>query len=117
MTEALVEAGACGFKIAIRAEQEKEGIVDGTMRLTVASGCKDVMALAKELNGTRPNIEFMAPLTKNIVFNEASKNIRCADCPVPWSILKAVRVEMGIALPKDAAVKFRKKSEAEQQKP
>jgi hypothetical protein len=111
VTEALVEAGACGFKVAIRAQQVKEGIDDGTMRITVASACKDVMALAKELNGERPISEFLKPITNNIVFNSASKHIPCADCPIPSSILKAVRVEMGIALPKDVSVKFRRKSE------
>jgi Family of unknown function (DUF6951) len=111
MTEALVEAGACGFKVSVRVEKEKEGLVDGTMRLTVASACPDVMALARELNGSRPNTDFLGQLTKNAVFLEAAKHIRCADCPIPSAILKAARVEMGIALPKDVTIKFRPRPE------
>lgn len=108
MTEAIVEAGACGFRVAVRVKKEKEGIVDGTMQLTIASACKDVMALGKDLNGSRPNTDFFGPLTRNAVFVAAAKQIRCGDCPVPSAILKAARVEAGIALPKDVTVKFRK---------
>lgn len=110
MTEALVEAGACGFKVAIRVEKEKEGLLDGTSKLTVSSACPDVMAMAKALNGSRPNTDFMGGLTKNAVFAEAAKHIRCSDCPVPAAILKTANVEMGIALPKDLVIKFRKDS-------
>ncbi len=111
MTEALVEAGACGFKTVIRAKKEKEGLVDGTIHITIGSGCKDVMALSKELNGTRPNVEFLTPMIKNVVLNDASKYLKCTDCAVPWSILKAVKVEMGFALPKDVSVRFSKEPE------
>jgi len=110
MVEALVEAGACGFKVAIRATKEKEGLVDGTLRLAVASGCQNVMALARALNGTRSVREFMGGLTNNLVFPEASKHIRCSDCPVPSAILKTAHVEMGMALPKDVTIKFRMKT-------
>jgi len=114
MVESIVEAGACAFKVAIRAEKEKEGLVDGTLRLTMASGCRDVMALAKELNGIRSVRNFMGGLTGNLVFQEASKHIKCSDCAVPSAILKTAHVEMGMALPKDVTVKFRTKTSGNQ---
>ena len=109
MVESLVEAGACAYKVAIRAVKEKEGLVGGTLHLTMASGCRDVMAMAKELNGTRSVTDFMSGLTKNLVFQEASKHIKCSDCVVPSAVLKTAHVEMGMALPKDVTVRFRTK--------
>jgi len=110
MVEALVDAGACGFKVAIRATKEKEGLLDGTLRLTVASGCANVMALANRLNGIRSARDFMGGLTDNLVFQEAPKHIRCSDCAVPSAILKTAHVEMGQSLPKDVTIKFRTKA-------
>jgi len=117
MVESVVEAGACGFKVAIRAVKEKEGLVDGTLRLTVSSGCQNVMALAKGLNGTRSIRDFIGGLTNNLVFREASKHSRCSDCPVPSAILKTAYVEMGMALPKDVTIKFRTKTSGESGSP
>jgi len=113
MVESIVEAGACGFKVAIRATKERDGFLDGTLLLSVASGCRDVMGLAKELNGTRSARDFMGGLTNNLVFQEAPKHIRCSDCAVPSAILKTAHVEMGMALPKDVTIKFRTKTSTE----
>jgi hypothetical protein len=107
VADAIVEAGACGFKVAIRATKVSEGILDGKLDLSISSPCQDVMGLSKDLNGERSNRDFFGKIDSNEVFKAAAKHIRCADCPVPAAILKVARVELGLALPKDMSVKFR----------
>jgi len=108
VAEAIVEAGACGFKVAIRATKVSEGVLDGRLKLSISSPCQDVMALSKDLSGERQNRDFFGKMDSNEVFKAAAKQIKCADCPVPAAILKVVRVELGLALPKDMSVKFRR---------
>ena len=50
--------------------------------------------------------DLLAPIDKNLVFSSA-RSVGChPSCPVPIGILKAVEVAMGMALPKDAVIRF-----------
>jgi hypothetical protein len=50
--------------------------------------------------------ELFAPVNRNPVFVSAQRAGCHPSCPIPVAILKAVEVAMGMALPRDAVIKF-----------
>ena len=54
-------------------------------------------------------LDRFAPLTgfqNNPVYRSASKHLKHAACAVPSAILKAIEVEAGLNVPKDAVIRF-----------
>ncbi|TFH34446.1 MAG: hypothetical protein E4G99_09495 [Anaerolineales bacterium] len=45
-------------------------------------------------------------MTESIVYQSAARHIRHTGCPIPSAILKAIEVEVGIALPHDVVINF-----------
>jgi hypothetical protein len=101
MTKVVVKAGACGFTSVIRAETGPERMVD----ISVESGCAMVQKMAAEIArlGRR---DALAGLLTNPVYLAAGRHLKHAACPVPSAVLKALEVEAGLNVKKDATIVF-----------
>jgi len=103
MTRLVVHSGACGFSAVVRAEKGPER----TMDIAVESGCAMVQKMAAEITrlGRR---DALTAILHNPVYLAAGKHLKHAACPVPAAVLKALEVEAGLNVPKDATIVFEK---------
>lgn len=101
-----VDSGICGFHCIVKAwEKEKRKV---SIRIS-DSECKQIQRLShlvKEMDLK----ELFAPISRNLVYTSAQTAGCHSSCPVPVAILKAVEVAMGMALPKDAFIRFEPES-------
>lgn len=97
-----VDSGICGFHCVIEAwEKEKRKI---SIRIS-GSECKQIQSLSEEVREMNLR-DLFAPIGKSPVFSIA-QSVGChPSCPVPIATLKAVEVAMGMALPRDAVIRF-----------
>lgn len=101
MTKVLINPGACGMTATVEIEK-KEG---KTYAVRVASECAMVKKLGEEL----PELTMMdvfKRLHDNPVYKQGALCLKHVACPVPSGILKALEVEAGLNLPKDASIVF-----------
>ncbi|MDA8433606.1 MAG: hypothetical protein M0Z60_11680 [Nitrospiraceae bacterium] len=101
MTKVRINSGVCGFTATVTAEKEDKRKV----RITIESDCEMVQQLAAEL----PALDMMSAFTahlNNPVYRAANIHIKHIACPVPAGIIKALEVELGLAIPKDAGIIF-----------
>ena len=101
MTKVVVAAGACGFTSVIRAEKGRERTVD----ISVESGCAMVQKMAAEI-ASLTRRDALTGLTTNPVYLAAGRHLKHAACPVPAAVLKALEVEAGLNVKKDATITF-----------
>ena len=103
MTKVVVKAGACGFTSVIRADKGRERSVD----IAVESGCAMVQKMATEIArlGRR---DALTAILENPVYRAAGRHLKHAACPVPAAVLKALEVEAGLNVKKDATITFSK---------
>lgn len=103
MTKIVVNAGACGFTTVIRAEMGRERLVD----ISVESDCAAVQKMAVEIArlGRR---DALTAILDNPVYRAAGRHLKHAACPVPAAVLKALEVEAGLNVKKDATIVFAK---------
>jgi hypothetical protein len=103
MTKVTIQSGACGFTTTVTVDKTK----NGKMTLTVETQCE----MVKKMCGEIGVLDRFAPLTgfsNNPVYLAAAKHLRHVACPVPSGILKALEVEAGLNVPKDANILFHK---------
>jgi Family of unknown function (DUF6951) len=101
MTKVVVNSGICGFSTTITAEKAPGKKV----RITLESDCEMVAKMAEDV----AVLDMMAAFTghlNNPVYRSAAKHLKHVACPVPSGILKALEVELGLCLPKDAGILF-----------
>ena len=103
MTRVVVQAGACGFTSVIRAEKGPERTID----VTVQSGCAMVQKMAAEI-ASLGRRDALTGLLSNPVYLAAGRHLKHAACPVPAAVLKALEVEAGLNVMKDATITFEK---------
>jgi hypothetical protein len=99
MSKSVIQSGICGFTTEVIAR------ADGSnCSLMITSHCPEIRKLAEELRHVNPMEEITyrgeGPLTLRV----AKKHCPHPACPVPSGIIKAVEVEAGLALPKDATI-------------
>ncbi|MBA4392271.1 MAG: hypothetical protein C0407_01845 [Desulfobacca sp.] len=101
-----VDSGICGFHCIVKAwEKEKRKV---SIRIS-ESECNQIQRLSQLVQEMNLK-ELFAPISKNLIFSSA-QSVGChPSCPVPMAILKAVEVAMGMALPKDAHIRFEPES-------
>ncbi len=105
MTSVVIHSGACGYSISARAEKQS----DGKITLIIETNCEAVRKMAEGI----ATLDRFAPLmgfSNNPVNLAAAKHLKHAACPVPSGILKAIEVEAGLNVPKDARIVFEKKT-------
>ena len=97
-----VDSGICGFYCLIEAwEEEKRQI-----RITISgSECKQIQRLSEKVQEMNLR-DLFAPIGDNLVYSSAQAVGCHPSCLVPIAILKAVEVAMGMALPRDAVIRF-----------
>ena len=101
MTTVIVNSGACGYTVTIKAVKGK----DGKISVSLETDCKMVTKMLEDI----AVVDRMAVLTgfqNNPVYRSAAKHLKHAACAVPSAILKAVEVEAGLNVPKDAVIRF-----------
>ncbi len=104
MTTVVVNSGACGYSVTIRVEKN----ADGKMSVSVDTDCEMIRKMSEDIRV----LERFAPLTglmSSPVYRSASKHIKHVACVVPSGILKALEVEAGLNVAKDASIVFIKK--------
>ena len=101
MTRVVVEAGICGFTTIVEATKTAKRRVS----VVVESDCEGVA----EMNGELQDmdwLEALGPPTNSAVWECACQHLQHPCCPVPIGILKAIEVELDLALPKDVVIHF-----------
>ena len=101
MTVVEVDAGCCGFTTKIEVLKVDEHLV----KAAVSSDCEMITAWGEKL-GPLDWGKCFRNSADSPVFQCASKHIGHVACPVSVALLKAMEVEVGVALPVDVAIRF-----------
>jgi hypothetical protein len=104
MTTVTVSSGACGFTVRISVEKNQ----DKKMVLDLDTDCMMVKKMLEDIAILDPFVPLRGFLN-NPVYTSAAKHLKHVACPVPSAILKALEVEAGLNVPKDATITFGKK--------
>ncbi|MBI3361763.1 MAG: hypothetical protein HY023_11710 [Chloroflexi bacterium] len=106
MARVEVFAGICGHSAVIEVTQVDEAHV----QVVIHSECDQIVAMNPDLGRLQwkgRGHEVFKRMTESAVYASAAKHIRHTACPIPTAILKAIEVEVGIALPKDVTITFK----------
>jgi len=103
LSSAEIESGICGFTTRVEARQNGNKI-----SLHVESDCDAIQRLAAELTEVEPFQEITFRGEGPRTLKAGAKHCYHPACPVPVGIIKAVEVEAGLALPKEATIKIQK---------
>ena len=104
--EADVQAGICGHHTTVRAETS-----DGRrVMFTIETTCDNIERFKARLAAGDPVDAYQEinPKATSDVLARGHEASICADCIVPASALKALRVAAGLALPADALIAIHK---------
>jgi len=101
MTTVVVNSGACGFTVTIRAEQGKEKKI----AVSLDTACEMVQKMLADIAVVDRRVSLVG-FRDNPVYQSAAKHLKHVACPVPSAILKAVETEAGMNVPKDARIEF-----------
>ncbi len=104
MTKVVVDSGICGLLTTITATIEADG---KQIAITLDTECEMVEKMSEDLVSLDKMSVFTGFLS-NPVYISAAKCLKHTACPVPSGIIKAMEVEAGFCLPKDASIAFRK---------
>lgn len=107
MAKAVINAGICGFITTVITTQND----DGTIHLDIQSDCKGVCKLADQFQNVDPWKEISWRRNTPRLHELAPQCLSHPACPVPSGIVKAIEVEAGLALPKDATIHVSKENE------
>lgn len=102
MAKVKVEVGACGFTAIV----EVEKIDRQTVRAVILSDCAQLTAMNPDLATIHWRQGVFCRVAESLVYQVASQHISHAACPIPSAILKAIEVEVGLALPKNVIMDF-----------
>ena len=101
MTKLIIHSGACGYAVTVIAEKTKGSKIS----IVLDTECE----MVKKMTTNVAILDQYAPLAGflvNPVYQAAAKHLRHGACLVPSGILKAVEVEAGLNVPKDAKILF-----------
>ena len=101
MTTVVVQSGACGYTVTVTAERSGRGAI----AVTLGTDCEMVKKMQEDV-ATLDRMATLADILNNPVYRSAGKHLKHAACPVPAGILKAVEVEAGLNVSKDARITF-----------
>ncbi|MCL5950347.1 MAG: hypothetical protein M1132_01260 [Chloroflexi bacterium] len=102
MTQLVVRAGACGYDVRVAVEK----LDRHTVRVALASECEQIAALQSDIAELNWRKGVFCHIAESRIYQAASLHLNHAACPVPSAILKAIEVEVGIALPRDIVFHF-----------
>ena len=101
MTKVVVNSGACGFTVTIRAEQGPEKKI----AILLDTACEMVQKMLADIAVVDRRTSLIG-FRENPVYLSAAKHLKHVACPVPAAILKAIETEAGMNVPKDARIEF-----------
>ena len=101
MTKVIVNSGACGFTVAIKAEKGKERKIT----LSLDTSCEMVQKMLADIATVDGRVTLVG-FRDNPVYQSAARHLKHVACPVPSAILKAIETEAGMNVPKDARIEF-----------
>lgn len=99
MASARIVSGICGFCTTVHTT--KDG---GRVQVRFETDCGYVEHLAEELTDVDPYREISYRGEGPDTLKAAARHLVHPACPVPSGIIKAIEVEAGLALPKDASI-------------
>lgn len=100
MASAEIESGICGFCTTVKTTTEGRKV-----RVEFETECGYVEKLAEALTEVDPYKEISYRGEGPVTLKLAAEHLVHPACPVPSGIIKAIEVEAGLALPKDASIK------------
>ena len=101
-TCASVSAGVCGFACRIKTWKTDSSAVG----LEISeSECQQIRQFSEGL-GKLTLEDIFTPATRNPVYLAAEQSGCHPSCSIPAAVLKAAEVAMGMALPRDATIRF-----------
>jgi hypothetical protein len=106
VAKAEVFSGICGFSTTVKTHMN-----GANCAVSIESDCDAVQRLAQELTEVNPWQEISFRGEGPLTLKMGAHHCRHAACPVPVGIIKAIEVEAGLALPKDATIKLSKSDE------
>jgi hypothetical protein len=101
MTKVVVDAGICGFK----AKFEVDKLSNRRVSVALSSECEMISRLAEKIK----ELDWQDTLKArddSALFRAVLQYVKHIACPVPVAIIKAIEVEVGLALPKDVTIHF-----------
>jgi hypothetical protein len=103
-TKLVVDAGICGKTTTI----DVVGLPGHKVKVSITSDCEGVSKMSEELK----ELDWMSLWEQEgdgySAYQAASQCTQHFMCPVPVAVLKAIEVEVGLALPKDVTLSFKK---------
>ena len=103
MTKVTVDPGNCGFSVSISARKgEGKGII-----ISLETECEMLVNMLEDISLLDMRSLFTNQIN-NPVYRSAAKHLKHPACPVPCAILKAAEVELGLCLPEDVRITFKK---------
>ena len=106
MAKAEIFSGICGFSATVRTQMN-----GSTVALAIESECDAIQRLGEELISVDPWQEITFRDDGPLTLRMGAKYCYHPACPVPVGIIKAIEVEAGLALPKEATIKLLKTEE------
>ena len=105
MTRVKIEPGICGLNTKVEAVYDDEEM---EVKLTVYSACKAVQAMMAELGDTFDPYEIcLKKPGQGPMYEYASEHFPThVSCPTIAGIIKCTEVGCGLALKKDASIRF-----------
>ena len=101
MTTVVVNSGACGFSVTIKAEKGKERKIT----LSLDTPCEMVQKMLADIATVDQRVTLVG-FRDNPVYLSAAKHLKHVACAVPSAILKAIETEAGMNVPKDVRIEF-----------
>lgn len=105
MAKAEVHAGVCGHSADIEVRRTSKE----TVQVKIDSACEMLTAMNEELASVKwrgRGHQVFRPIPESAVYQAAGCHLRHSGCPVPAAIIKAIEVEVGIALPRDVTIRI-----------
>jgi hypothetical protein len=96
----MVDPGICGFICSILAWKEGKEV-----KFDIQSECGQMKKLTADLGSVQMK-DLFVPLTKSPFFLCAEKSGCHLACPIPSALVKTAEVVLGLALPRDATIRF-----------
>jgi hypothetical protein len=106
VAKAEIFSGICGFNTTVKTQMN-----GASCTVSLESECDAILRLGDEMPEVNPWQEITFRGEGPLSLKMGVKHCYHPACPVPVGIIKAIEVEAGLALPKDAVIKLSKSDE------
>jgi hypothetical protein len=106
VAKAEIFSGVCGFSTTVKTRMN-----GAKCDISLESDCEAIQSLAEGLTEVNPWQEITFRGEGPLTLKRSAEHCYHPACPVPVGIIKAIEVEAGLALPKDATIKVSKSND------